>query len=55
VPNSSCYIKTVSALSKNRVVQPKERKRSVKQVLGAILEGPLEEFHQDTSNFDLAR
>jgi len=22
----------------------------VKQVLGAILEGPLEEFHQDTSN-----
>jgi len=27
----------------------------VKQVLGVILEGPLEEFYQDTFNFDLAR
>jgi len=55
VPDSSYYIKTVSALSEVESVQPKERKRSVKQVLGAILEGPLEEFYQDTFNFDLAR
>ena len=57
VPNSSCYIKIVSALSgkKNRLNQKKERKRSVKQVLGAILEGLLEDFYQDTFNFDLAR
>jgi len=27
----------------------------VKQFLGDILEGPLEEFYQDTFNFDLAR
>jgi len=55
VPDSNCYIKTVSALSEAGSVQPKERKRSVKQVLGAILEGPLEEFYHDTFNFDLAR
>jgi len=55
VPDSSCCIKVVSALSEAESVQPKERKRSVKQVLGAILEGPLEEFYQDTFNFDLAR
>ena len=55
MPDSSCYIKTVSALSEAESVQPKERKRSVKQVLGAILEGPLEEFYQDTINLDLAR
>ena len=55
MPDSSYYIKTVSALSEVESVQLKERKRSVKQVLGAILEGPLEEFYQDTFNFDLAR
>ncbi|QCE11479.1 hypothetical protein DEO72_LG10g2712 [Vigna unguiculata] len=55
VINTSCCIKVVSALSEAESVQPKERKRSVKQVLGAILEGPLEEFYQDTFNFDLAR
>jgi len=55
VPDSNCYIKTVSALFEAESVQPKERKRSVKQVLGAILEGPLEDFYQDTFNFDLAR
>jgi len=55
VPDSNYYIKTVFALSEAEYVQPKERKRSVKQVLGAILEGPLEEFYQDTFNFDLAR
>jgi len=42
VPDCSCYIKTDSALSEAKSVQSKERKRSVKQVLGAILEGPLE-------------
>ena len=55
MPDSSCYIKTVSTLSEAGSVQPKERKRSVKQVLGAILEGPLEEFYQDTFSFDWAR
>jgi len=55
MPDSSYYIKTVSALSEVESVQLKERKRSVKQVLGAILEGPLEEFYQDTFNFDLTR
>ena len=55
MPDSSCCIKTVSALSEVEFVQPKERKRSVKQVLEAILEGPLEEFYQDTFNFDLER
>jgi len=55
VPDSSCCIKTISALSEVEPVESKERKRSVKQVLGAILECPLEEFYQDTFNFDLAR
>ena len=55
MPDCNCYIKTDSALSEEKSVQPKERKRSVKQVLEAILEGPLEEFYQDTFNFDLER
>jgi len=55
VPDSSRYIKTVSALSVKGTEKPEERKRSAKQVLGAILEGPLEDFYQDIFNFDLAR
>jgi len=37
-------IKTVSTPAEKRVVQPKERKKGVEQVLGAILEGPIENF-----------
>jgi len=55
VPDSSRYIKTVSAFSVKGTKKLEERKRSAKQVLGAILEDPLEDFYQDTFNFDLAR
>ena len=55
MPDSSCYIKTVSALSEVESEKAEERKRGAKQILGAILEGPLEEFYQDTFNFDFAR
>jgi len=55
VADCICYIKTISAISKGRSEKPEERKRSAKQILGAILEGPLEDFYQDTFIFDLAR
>jgi len=36
-------------------IKPEERKRSAKLILGAILEGPFEDFYQNTFIVDLAR
>jgi len=49
------YKNSFCTFCKQESEKPKERKRSATQVLGAILEGPLEDFYQDTFNFDLAR